>query len=390
MFIFAVLVFLFFIYAALVSFGEKERLAVRRFMLLALTVPLPFLFLGFFVDGIVWSWMIVLGLLVLAGILFMPRPFRMRKEHIVPRGQIDERDTMFSRDILEPGSGRYKDYYGRYPERQEGDDAFRRNPGLLSQEALFYDPFVFPAARANFKLIEANRDFVDGPVSSQPQQWEGKELSYQLKTLALKYGAISAGVTRLEDYHLYSHRGRRHNYGEAVDNRHSHALVFTVEMDHDYVRTAPYAYCVLESSRQYVRSGILAIWLARMLRDMGYRARAHIDGDYEVVCPLVARDAGLGEIGRMGLLMTPGLGPRVRIAVVTTSAPLEEDSRHENPSMIDFCLNCKKCADVCPSRAISFNNRQEIDGVLRWQIDQQACFTYWTKTGTDCARCMSV
>src|SRR6056297_2749026 len=95
MFIFAVLVFLFFIYAALVSFGEKERLAVRRFMLLALTVPLPFLFLGFFVDGIVWSWMIVLGLLVLAGILFMPRPFRMRKEHIVPRGQIDERDTMF-------------------------------------------------------------------------------------------------------------------------------------------------------------------------------------------------------------------------------------------------------------------------------------------------------
>ena len=58
--------------------------------------------------------------------------------------------------------------------------------------------------------------------------------------------------------------------------------------------------------------------------------------------------------------------------------------------MIDFCKSCKKCAEVCPSRAISFDDRREIEGVLRWQIDQQACFTYWTKAGTDCARCMSV
>ncbi|MFQ6103859.1 MAG: hypothetical protein ACE5OP_06150 [Candidatus Glassbacteria bacterium] len=52
------------------------------------------------------------------------------------------------------------------------------------------------------------------------------------------------------------------------------------------------------------------------IRNLGYPARTHIDGNYRVVCPLVARDAGIGEIGRMGLLMTPRLGPRVRIAVV--------------------------------------------------------------------------
>ncbi len=46
------------------------------------------------------------------------------------------------------------------------------------------------------------------------------------------------------------------------------------------------------------------------------------DAHFRVVCPLVARDAGLGEIGRMGLLMTPELGPRVCIGVVTTDAPL--------------------------------------------------------------------
>lgn len=65
--------------------------------------------------------------------------------------------------------------------------------------------------------------------------------------------------------------------------------------------------------------------LAEFMRSIGYPARAHIDGSYRVVCPLVARDAGLGEIGRMGLLMTPELGPRVRIAVVTTDLPLVPD-----------------------------------------------------------------
>ncbi len=119
-------------------------------------------------------------------------------------------------------------------------------------------------------------------------------------------------------------------------------------------------------------------------------ARAHIDGNYEVVCPLVARDAGLGEIGRMGLLMTPKLGPRVRIGVVTTNLPLNIDNPLNDYSMIDFCIKCKKCADSCPSQAISFDNMQEVDGVKRWQINQETCFSLWCSLGTDCGRCMSV
>jgi epoxyqueuosine reductase QueG len=109
-----------------------------------------------------------------------------------------------------------------------------------------------------------------------------------------------------------------------------------------------------------------------------------------VVCPLVARDAGLGEIGRMGLLMTPELGPRVRIAVVTTNLPMKFDVKKRDLSMINFCRKCKKCADVCPPQAIPFDDRIKIDGVLRWQINSEACFTFWCKIGTDCGRCMSV
>jgi len=377
-------------YAAIESWREREGRAARRFFVAGMHLPLPFVVLGLLDVSGAWA-LGILGVLVLvAGDMFFPRRGGTIGEGIVPRGRIDERDTMFSRVDLLAGTRPYQAYYHRHPGRKKGDDRLRANPGLLSSAASFYDPHIFPAARANFELIEYNRAYVDGEVAEQQLSVDPCFLARYLKQLARKYGAVSVGITRLQDYHLYSYRGRRHHYGEPVDNDHGYALALTVEMDHDYVRNAPYALSVLESSRQYIRSGLLALWLARIIRDMGYAARAHIDGEYEVVCPLVARDAGLGEIGRMGLLMTPELGPRVRIAVVTTSAPLQVDDRQERYSMIDFCLKCRKCADVCPSRAIPFGGRENIDGVWRWQIDQQACFTYWTRTGTDCARCMSV
>jgi ferredoxin len=58
--------------------------------------------------------------------------------------------------------------------------------------------------------------------------------------------------------------------------------------------------------------------------------------------------------------------------------------------MIDFCGICKKCADSCPSRSIPFDGRQKIEGVLRWKINSESCFTYWCTIGTDCGKCMAV
>jgi reductive dehalogenase len=161
-------------------------------------------------------------------------------------------------------------------------------------------------------------------------------------------------------------------------------------MDRAMVATAPQAPTVMESARQYVEAARVAIQLANFIRRLGYPARAHIDGNYRVIAPLVARDAGLGEIGRMGLLMTPSLGPRVRLGVVTTDLPLAPDGRGGDCSVLDFCLSCHKCADCCPVRAIPQGDRREIEGALRWRIDADVCFRYWNVVGTDCARCVAV
>ncbi len=192
------------------------------------------------------------------------------------------------------------------------------------------------------------------------------------------------------DYHWYNTGGRGDRYGKKYVPQDRLGIVFTVEMDDEMVGCAPKAPVVMESSQQYLNAGRIATQLAIFLRNLGFEARAHIDGNYEVVCPLVARDAGLGELGRMGLLMTPQLGPRVRIAVVTTNAPLTVDDRNYDPSVEDFCRKCLKCADACPVSAISKNDKEVIGGIRRWQIDQEKCFTYWSYAGTDCGSCIRV
>jgi reductive dehalogenase len=216
-------------------------------------------------------------------------------------------------------------------------------------------------------------------------------MTMYLKSLASYYGALKVGITELKPYHCYSHVGRGTGiYGEPIPVEHRYALAFTVEMAYPMVSASPHPQTSMETAKQYVEAATVAVQLAAAIRRLGYPARAHIDGNYRVIAPLVARDAGLGEIGRMGLLMTPELGPRVRLGVVTTDVALIPDGRKPDPSVIDFCNICKKCAQNCPSRAISFDRRQEIDGALRWQINSETCFHLWNVFGTDCGRCMAV
>jgi reductive dehalogenase len=211
-----------------------------------------------------------------------------------------------------------------------------------------------------------------------------------IKKWGKKLGAVEIGITHCRDYHFYTVGGRRDRYGKKISNEHRFSIACTVEMDVAMMASAPAAPTLMESAEQYLKSGTIAVQISEFIRNLGYSARAHIDANYELICPTLARDAGLGDIGRIGLLMTPNLGPRVRISVITTNIPLVIDQPSHEPALLDFCNRCKKCAEVCPADAISCQERETIDGILRWKIDSEACYTFWTKAGTDCGRCVYV
>ena len=383
---------IFFAAAGITSLIEKERRAAGISFIAGIFLALPFLLPA--VGGVHYPDWLYLGLIALPGaclfLFLIPIPGRIPYSFPQPTRRIDERDTMFSREKLVPGSERFDAYYKRKPLHKSLDDTFRRKPGWLSPGSKYYDPVLFATTKKIFEKVELLYPRVDEEPSERRLESDPQSFSDSIMRMAGRLGAHSAGITSLADYHVYSVGGRAERYGVEFSVKHKFAIALTVEMDYHMMRTAPAAPTMVESARQYYNAGKMAIEIAEYIRSCGYPARAHIDANYQVVCPLVARDAGLGDIGRMGLLMTPDLGPRVRIAAVTTDMPLVPTAEGPDPAMIDFCRKCSKCAVVCPGHSIPSGNESEIDGVKRWQIDSESCYTYWCLAGTDCGRCVTV
>ena len=375
----------FFLFATMISYSEHEKRAVSFFFVSTLFTILIYGLLLISVKPLPeFLLLLMVGLPgAIAILLILPIDLTARRIEPSPKPnfRFDERDIMFSRRLLKLGTKRFNDYYKNHPKEKVLDDVWRKKSGLLSSKARFYDPVWFNAADSSFETVERMHPFVDGKINPEMVDLDPTSITKFLKEWLLRSGAHSVGVTKLQDYHWYSHLGRQEPYGAPVKMEHRFALAFTVEMNKDMVGYAPFAPTVLESADQYLRAGILAVKVATFIRKLGYPARAHVDGNYRIICPLVARDAGLGEIGRMGLLMTPELGPRVRIGVITTDLPLKVDGYSTDKTMIDFCLQCSKCADNCPSKAIPFGDRQWDHNVLRWKINPEACYTYWNYFG---------
>jgi len=404
------------IWASLVSVREDEARAARVSGLSALLVPLPYVAVGLLAlaGRPVAAWVLIAVTIAVAAVLVWPVPARRRTAD-TPTERIDERTIMFSRALYEPDSERFAEYYTAYPDHRDLDARFRAKPGLLQPGTLHHDPVLFAAANASFAAVEqfgglvgglvdgaadgAVNGLANGTVDGEPatttsstsrSDLDAADMTRFVKSWARKLGAVAVGVTEMCDHHYYTTVGRGPQWGEQVQREHRFGIVVVVEMDKAMLDRAPAGPAVMESAQQYLVSGAIAVQLAELCRGLGWPARAHIDGNYRVVCPLVARDAGLGEIGRMGLVMTGALGPRVRLAVVTTDLPLIPDRPQRDPATLDFCRICRKCAEACPAQAISFDDPRPIAGAQRWQIDQEACYTYWCAIGTDCGRCVRV
>jgi len=160
-------------------------------------------------------------------------------------------------------------------------------------------------------------------------------------------------------------------------------------MDFDIIGCAPHSPTAFESMMEYAKATFISIQIASYIANLGYSATANHLRHYELVLVPLAVDAGLGELGRIGYLMTKEFGPRVRLGAVSTDLALIPD-QPVDIGVEDFCKICKKCAVCCPSRSIPFEDQAVNNGILRWKLDEESCFNYWGNCGTDCNICMRV
>jgi len=318
--------------------------------------------------------------------------------------RFDERDIVFARNrTIRPGSEEYKTYYQMHPEYEELDAARREKGGPLGQPGTVDKPKDRPNIAATFSSQgiamhlsppeayqpAAHPLFNDERVEMSPQ-----EASQRVKGYTLNIGAKLVGITEINPLWVYSHRGEifRENWqdwGQAIEVHHKYAVVFATEMAFELVGTAPHTPTTIASMSNYAEDAFIATQLAAYLANLGYSATANHLRHYDTLLVPLAVDAGLGEVGRLGYLMTRDYGPRIRLSAVTTDLPLVTDSPVDI-GVEHFCKICKKCANCCPSNSISVDDPVEANGTLRWKLNAETCFDYWGKVGTDCNVCMRV
>jgi reductive dehalogenase len=232
---------------------------------------------------------------------------------------------------------------------------------------------------------------VDGVVNPAKVDVDASDATRSMKDLTLQLGADEVGIALLNPAYIYTHVGRGHEpWGAPIENNHKFAIAFDVEMSYSMVEQAPRLAITEETAQRYLQAAEISISLAEHIRELGYPARAHIAGsNYQIVLPPVAYEAGLGELGRHGYLISPRFGSRIRLGAVTTDLPLIPDEPITF-GVQDFCDKCLKCATQCPSASIPKAGKTAVRGVEKWQLDAESCLHYWRKIGTDCGICMKV
>lgn len=222
-----------------------------------------------------------------------------------------------------------------------------------------------------------------------------------IKQTATWIGADLVGVARLNPMWIYTHWGL-HNamytnaakHGDPIEipSDYEFVVVMVNEMDYDLMRRTPNV--EPETDIGYSTAAWCAASLATFIAELGYKAIPSVN-ELGLSIPM-AVDAGLGELGRNGQLITREFGPRVRISKVFTNLPLVPDSPIDI-GVQGFCERCKLCATHCPSRALMTDERRDkawdqsnAEGMMKWPIKAMKCFDWWVKNGTHCSVCIRI
>lgn len=325
--------------------------------------------------------------------------------------RFDERDIVFARNRgLPPGSNQYQEYYAAHPEKEEPDrlrrekggplgrpgsidNGYRPNVAMLKASFLMAD-FLGPQARVDPRAALEAGTYAQADQAA-PAELDPARGSKIVKGFARQLGADLVGVCRTDPRWTYSHRGeifydRWEDWGRELADPLPFAVVVATAMDDRQVAAAPHTPTVVESSLGYSRGAYITTILAQWFGAMGYRAVAEHNRNYDSLMVPLAVEAGLGELGRQGYLIADRFGPGVRLFVCQTDMPLATDKPLDLGAE-KFCERCLKCAESCPSSSIPKEREKSVErGLLRWKLDEESCFDYWGKVGTDCCVCMAV
>ncbi|MBI2305586.1 MAG: reductive dehalogenase [Chloroflexi bacterium] len=331
---------------------------------------------------------------------FTRRAQRPTYEVVGELERFDERDNIFARRSLKPNTPEYEAYYNLHPELREKDEDIRAydEPQMVRTQREKHFPHN-PLARALGAAVRVSDylgDKGDGPLAPGRAEADPERMARNIKGLARYWGADMVAISTLNPAWVYSHNGRWFyqgaRWGEPVnlDHRYAITLGFAHHWDMLLAGRGSSMAAAFETQHIYSLMSLIGIRLASYIRALGYPARTQHVTNYQVLQVPIAIDAGMGELGRLGFMVTKEYGPSIRLVTVTTDLPLATDAPVDI-GVQDFCQRCRKCADACPTGAVPHDDKVVVRGVRKWQIDPYRCYRYWhVRGGISCYMCMSV
>ncbi|HEY7611003.1 MAG TPA: reductive dehalogenase [Alphaproteobacteria bacterium] len=249
--------------------------------------------------------------------------------------------------------------------------------------------------------VDAFGDFIRPFSAPNPEKIEVPSpaaMSEEIKRVCRLFGADGVGITAYDprwhftdNFSIKTLTQKPYKFPDDLPN----VIVIVTSMHYEAVKCYPSATAGVAVGHGYSKDCELVQTIATYILNLGYRAIASVNDTSQAIP--YALQAGLGEYGRNGLLITKDFGPRVRIGRIHTDLPLVHD-RPKSFGVRQFCdTTCRRCADACPPQAISHGppteevpTQSQMKGIRKWQVHPERCFKFWANQGTECGICMRV
>jgi len=230
-------------------------------------------------------------------------------------------------------------------------------------------------ARFGREPVEGTADRANDIPADTPS-WTAERWTAEVKAAALACGADEVGIAKVNPEWIFD--------GYVAPQKW--IVVLLVAMDFDALNEAPGVTAQNEIKKQYDRGTTSAGKLAEWMREMGWDGVPHggpIAGPVLMIPHAI--EAGLGELGKHGSMISKRYGSSFRLANVLTDIPLIPDQR-EVFGADDFCLNCQLCTNICPVDAIS-PEKVMVRGEVKWYVDFDKCLPFFVENNS-CAMCL--
>jgi ferredoxin len=217
-------------------------------------------------------------------------------------------------------------------------------------------------------LVGSLRELFKSVRSIERNPYTGRSAIGAQELAELESYAYARGVSGIR----YTPLKERHLFRQSIV-LFRNTIVLVMRMEPEEMKTAPSLRSNREVFRTYHALGQAVNRVSDFLRERGFNAQPVPAIGINLNLSLLARDAGFGEFGRHGLLITPEPGPSVRIAAVLTDAEgLPFNAENPHGWIREYCRSCGACVRACPAGAIYAEPRVSEDGSVE-HIDYRAC-----------------